>query len=46
MYGSGIGEGLGGCLKVMAVLSVIGIVTLAAGAWWLISNISISWGGA
>ena len=44
MYGN-LGEGLGGCLVVMTVLAVVGLIALAFGAWWLFSNISISWGG-
>ena len=34
-----------GCLIAVAVLAVIGLIAIIAGAWWFISQISIAWGG-
>lgn len=34
-----------GCLIAVAVLAVIGLIAVIAGAWWFFSQISIVWGG-
>lgn len=39
-------DGLKGCFIVLAALAVVGLGAIAYGLWWLLSNISISWGGA
>lgn len=45
MYGR-MFDGLGGCLAVVFVLAAVGIAAIAAFAWWVLQNTSISWGGA
>lgn len=44
MYNQNMFDGLAGCFVVAVLLSVVGLAALAYGAWWLFSNISISWG--
>lgn len=44
MYGSDFFKGLAGCLIVLVVFASVGLCAFIFGAWWLFSNIDISWG--
>jgi hypothetical protein len=36
-------EGLTGCLVVAVLLAAIGLVAVAAAAWWVLTHVTIGW---
>lgn len=44
MYGD-MGKGCGPILVILCALAIVGLTAIIAVAWWLLSNISIVWGG-
>ena len=44
MYGD-MFKGCGPVLAALCVLASVGLVALIGGAWWLLTNINITWGG-